>query len=364
VRVQAALTSTAQAFQIKYHGGKRSVYCDHCKSPASNSIVSHLKKKHPQVWRSYVKTFAELREQGYSYKKIMWHFGRAFSWTVIERALVEEGIPPAPAKRKKDLPLQPRSFREESTTLWSFENRGSWAVHDAVYRGNWAPEVPRNLILRYSKRGDWVLDPFIGGGTTAIECALLGRKSIGYDISPGAIALTRNKVRALKRRALKEKEAAPARRVRDSVVRVFLGDARAMKRVPDSSVQLVCAHPPYLNIIGYTRRNPADLSTISDVDRYIREMRKIALEVFRCLKPGGTFCVLIGDVRRNGTVIPLGLRVLNALLDTFDLQEIILKKQNRCQTTPFWKNHRFLQIQHEYLFVLRKPHPQELLAGD
>ena len=62
--MQAALTSTAQAFQIKYHRGKRSVYCDHCKSPASNSIVSHLKKKHPQVWRSYVKTFAELREQG------------------------------------------------------------------------------------------------------------------------------------------------------------------------------------------------------------------------------------------------------------------------------------------------------------
>jgi len=361
--VQAATTSAAQAFQIKYHGGKRFVYCDHCKSPASNSIVTHLKKKHPHVWRRYVEVFAELREQGYSYKKIMWHFGRAFSWTVIERALVEEGIPPAPAK-KRNLPLHPASFHEETTTFWSFESRGSWAVHDAVYRGNWAPEVPRNLILKYSKKGDWVLDPFIGGGTTAIECLLLGRKCIGYDVSGGAVALTRNKIHALKRRARgEEKHRALAKAVRSGVLRLLRGDARNMKQVPTSSVQLVCAHPPYLDIIGYTRRDPADLSTISDPDRYVREMRKIALEVFRCLKAGGTFCVLIGDVRRNGSVIPLGLKVLNALLDTFDLKEIVLKKQNRCQTGPFWKKHRFLQIQHEYLFVLRKPFPQEL-TGD
>jgi DNA modification methylase len=359
VRVQAA-TRSAQAFQIKYHNGKRFVYCEHCKSPAPISIVTHLKKKHPGVWRTFVQTFAELREQGYSYKKIMWHFGRAFSWTVIERALVEEGIPPAPAK-KRNLPLQPSSFREETTTFWSFENRGSWAVHDAVYRGNWAPEVPRNLILKYSKKGDWVLDPFVGGGTTAIEGLLLRRKCVGYDISAGAVALTRNKIRALKRRARgEEKHRALATAVQGGVLRLFRGDARNMKQVPTSSVQLVCAHPPYLDIIGYTRRDPADLSTISDPNRYVREMRKIALEVFRCLKPNGIFCVLIGDVRRNGTVIPLGMKVLNALLDTFDLQEIVLKKQNRCQTTPFWKNRRFLQIQHEYLFVLKKPALQEL----
>ena len=362
--MQVAKQSVAQTFEVNYHDGKRFVLCEYCKSPAETSIVTHLKKKHPQIWRDYVAKFAELREQGYSHKKIMWYFGRAFSWTVIERALAEEGIPPAPAKRRKDLPLQPTAFREETTTFWSFENRGIWAVHDAAYRGNWAPEVPRNLILKYSKKGDWVLDPFMGGGTTAIESLLLGRKCIGYDISAAAVTFTRSKIRALKRRARSEKkDRATAKLVRNGILRLFRGDARNLKHVPTDSVQLVCAHPPYLDIIGYTRRDPADLSTISDPDRFIREVRKIALEVFRCLKPRGIFCVLIGDVRRNGTVIPLGLKVLNALLDTFDLQEIVLKKQNRWQSAPFWKNGRFLQIQHEYLFVLRRPHPQEL-AGD
>ncbi|GBD10408.1 hypothetical protein HRbin23_00049 [bacterium HR23] len=44
--------------------------------------------------------------------------------------------------------LQPAEFRLETTTVWSFENRGKWATHRGDYRGNWAPEIPRNLILR------------------------------------------------------------------------------------------------------------------------------------------------------------------------------------------------------------------------
>lgn len=46
-------------------------------------------------------------------------------------------------------------------------------VHKSDWRGNWSPEVARNLILRYSNEGDVLLDPMIGGGTTAIEAKIL-----------------------------------------------------------------------------------------------------------------------------------------------------------------------------------------------
>lgn len=49
--------------------------------------------------------------------------------------------------------FQPEEFQLEKTTVWSFENRGSWATHQGNYRGNWAPEIPRNLILRYTEPG-------------------------------------------------------------------------------------------------------------------------------------------------------------------------------------------------------------------
>jgi DNA modification methylase len=284
----------------------------------------------------------------------MWHFGRAFSWTVIERSLAEAGVPAIPSK-KKFVDLRPRKFLPETTTLWSFQNRGNWAVHDSAYRGNWAPEVPRNLILRYTKKGDWVLDPFIGGGTTAIECLLLERNCIGFDVNPAALALARHKLKTLRHKLKARLDGHLGKKLPEA--HLFAGDARSMQQVQSSSVQLVCAHPPYLDIIEYTRRNPADFSTIYDPDRYLREMTKVFYEVFRCLKPGGLFCILIGDVRRCGRFIPLGFRVLNALLDCFDLEEIVIKRQHQCATMPFYnsKKNAFLRIAHEYLFVLRKP---------
>ena len=78
--------------------------------------------------------------------------------------------------------LQPNNFQLEPTTVWSFPDRGSWATHSGKYRGNWSPYVPRNLILRYSKPKDWVLDQFIGSGTTLVEAKLLNRNAVGVDM--------------------------------------------------------------------------------------------------------------------------------------------------------------------------------------
>ena len=84
----------------------------------------------------------------------------------------------------------PEKFNLEETTIWSFPDRGKWATHSGKYRGNWSPYVPRNLILRYSKENDWILDQFLGSGTTLIEAKLLGRNAIGVDVNPESIKLS------------------------------------------------------------------------------------------------------------------------------------------------------------------------------
>ena len=49
---------------------------------------------------------------------------------------------------------EPEDFELEMTTHWSFPKRGDWATHDAKWRGNWSPYIPRNILLRYSREAD------------------------------------------------------------------------------------------------------------------------------------------------------------------------------------------------------------------
>jgi hypothetical protein len=94
-------------------------------------------------------------------------------------------------KKATELKLHPEEFELECTTVWAFPRRGNWATHTSDWRGNWSPEVARNLILRYSKKGDVLLDSMIGGGTTAIEAKILNRNIIYSDVNQ--VALDRTK---------------------------------------------------------------------------------------------------------------------------------------------------------------------------
>jgi DNA modification methylase len=149
--------------------------------------------------------------------------------------------------------FQPENFDIECTTVWSFPKRGNWATHRSDYRGNWSPQVVRNLILRYSKEGDTVLDPMVGGGTTLIECNLTGRKGIGIDINPDAIKITKDRLNFDYLYSQPQK--------------CFIGDARKLEVIPDNSVDLILTHPPYADIIKYSDgRIKEDLSGIHSID--------------------------------------------------------------------------------------------------
>src|SRR5690606_34871541 len=87
--------------------------------------------------------------------------------------------------------LHPDEFELECTTVWAFPRRGNWATHKSDWRGNWSPEVVRNLILRYSKEKDHLLDCMIGGGTTAIEAKILNRHITCIDVNEEALERTR-----------------------------------------------------------------------------------------------------------------------------------------------------------------------------
>ena len=245
----------------------------------------------------------------------------------------------------KKISLQPENFELETNTVWSFPNRGKWATHDAKYRGNWSPYIPRNIILRYSNEGDTVLDQFLGGGTTAVETKLTGRNIIGVDINPSAVSLSKNKCDF--EIDLKSK------------IEIRQGDARNLDFIEDCSVYLICTHPPYADIIKYSEDIEGDLSHLNIKD-FLTEIDKVAQESYRVLKKGKFCAILMGDTRKNGMVQPLAFETMRLFeLAGFKTKEIIIKEQHNCQATGFWKTnsikHNFLLLAHEYLFVFKKP---------
>jgi len=244
-------------------------------------------------------------------------------------------------------------FEQEKNTVWNFPKRGDWATHKPDYRGNFAPQVPRNVILNYSDEGDVVLDPMVGGGTTLIEARLLNRNAIGYDVNQNAVNITSERIQFEMKGDAKQ------------VVR--LGNAQNLPE-KDASVDLVIAHPPYANIVKYSDgKNPDDLSNISSLPKFLDALEIAVKEMYRVLKPGRFCAILIGDTRKGQHYIPLSHFVLQRCLRTgFVLKEEVIKTQHNTTHAPRWsasaKHYKFYLIMHEHLFIFRKPVPGEDLS--
>lgn len=236
-----------------------------------------------------------------------------------------------------------KNFELETNTVWSFPDHGKWATHDSKYRGNFSPYVAKNIILRYSKETDIVLDQFVGGGTTLIECKLNNRNAIGVDINPSAVEITKNKLNFNCDNQVN--------------VAVKLGNACYLD-LQNESIDLICTHPPYANIIKYSEGIDGDLSQLKYED-FLVKIEKVACECYRVLKKNKFCAIVMGDIRKNGMVQPLGFQVMQKFINAgFIQKEIIIKEQHNCKTTSFWKTksqkYNFLLLAHEYIFIFKK----------
>ena len=303
-------------------------------------------------------------------KKITREELKIFLKTHNEIVIEEKALPIG--QPKTIVEFQPSSFKLERTNAWSFPDREKWATHAGDFRGNWPPQLVRNIVLRFSKPNELVLDQMCGSGTTLIECKLLDRNGIGVDINPNSVMLTLDRTGF----ECKSPERGPTR----TEIETCIGDARNLDLINDDNIDLIATHPPYAGIISYSKneRVAGDLSALRNIDRYVSAMREIASESYRVLRPRRYCAILEGDTRKHRHHVPIAFRVMQAFLDVgFLLREDIMKNQWRTTATrerweglsktaeECWidadeeaKRGRytdFLLLYHEHLFVFRKP---------
>jgi len=242
-----------------------------------------------------------------------------------------------------------------TSSLWIFNNRDTSGAHLGWYWGNFIPQIPHQIMLRYTKKGDWVLDTFVGSGTTLIECRRLGRNGIGIEL---------NSEVAEKANELIKKE--PNRY--NVVTEVFIDDSKTvnvekvLEKYGINNVQLIIMHPPYHDIIRFSN-NEKDLSNAKSTEEFLKMFGDVLDNVTPHLENGRYLALVIGDKYSKGEWIPLGFYCMNEVLKRgYTLKSIVVKNfegtRGKREQEELWHYRAlvggFYIFKHEYVMLFNK----------
>ena len=257
----------------------------------------------------------------------------------------------------------------ETGSLWMFDGRERKNGHQLDYHGNCVPQILTQLLTRFTKKGDVVLDLFLGSGTSAIEAANLERKAIGVELKQEMADYVRSKL---------------DEQGKSSQVEVIQGDStnqvwvekavqRALKKLnpktsqdktEEQKAQFLFLHPPYADIIRFSDM-PNDLSNAETTEAFLDEFEKVCRLGYECLEPGRFAAVVIGDKYTAGELIPLGFYCMDRMNRVgFKTKSIIVKNMTgnekaKGRMTNLWRYRAlvggFYLFKHEYVLVFQKP---------
>ncbi|MDD4625018.1 MAG: DNA methyltransferase [Candidatus Paceibacterota bacterium] len=240
-------------------------------------------------------------------------------------------------------------------SLWIIPERDKSGKHDGFYHGNFVPQIPRQLIARYTKSDDVVFDPFVGSGTTAFEAESLNRNFVGIDIQPELISYIKGKI--------DNKNNFSELIVGDSASKTTFDNAlKLLESRQRKNVQFAILHPPYADIIKFSDKE-ADLSNCKNLKEFLDKFSQVVKNTVNLLEKNRYLAVVIGDKYTKGQWIPLGFYCMNEVQKLgLTLKSIIIKNMegNRAKQNKeaIWKYRALASdyyiFKHEYILIFKK----------
>jgi len=227
----------------------------------------------------------------------------------------------------------------QTTTLWDYPSQhyGSGQQGDSRYVGATPSYVVWNLLSRYTREGDLVVDPFCGSGTTIDVARDLGRAVRGFDLSPYRADIT-------------------------------AADARDLP-IESASVDFVFMDPPYSDNVKYSE-DPRCIGRINATDEaYFDALAAVFREAHRVLKDRRYFAVYICDYfNKKKGFVPIGLRCLDLLARDFRLiDHVSVVRHNKSLKLGNWhkaaEDDNFFLRGFNHLFIVKKELPASSVGG-
>jgi DNA modification methylase len=244
----------------------------------------------------------------------------------------------------------------KTDSLWIISKRDRSGSHSGSYWGNFIPQIPNQLLRRYTKKGEWVLDPFSGSGTTLIECRRLGRNVLGIDIAPAAINDALEKL---------EEEENPFNTAADLCIAnsIKFNYEEYLCSHGLNSFQFIILHPPYWDIIKFTD-DDEDLSNSNTTRHFLDQISELSKKLYPYLEEERYLALVIGDKYSRGEWNPLGFYAMEEILKNgYKLKSVIVKNfeetKGKMQQRELWRYRAlaggFYIFKHEYIFLFMKP---------
>ncbi len=277
----------------------------------------------------------------------------------INKATLEV-VKPVKTKPYNDIDLNNWKLYEniKTGTWWEFSSREKTGGHSYDYHGNYIPQIATQLLTRYTKKNDIVLDLFFGSGTTGIEARNLERRCIGVELKQEMVNYVSSKFNS-----------------KELVVdiNIIQGDSASEKTkekiqarldiMGESNAQFLILHPPYDDIIKFSDKKE-DLSNCSSTEEFYELFKKVAKNGYDLLEQNRFAALIIGDKYANSRYISLGFECQKRMEEIgFTTKAVIVKnitgnEKAKGKTANLWRYRAlsggFNVFEHEYIMIFQK----------
>lgn len=283
---------------------------------------------------------------------------------------------PAKKKRTRKMPepynaLDGKRWIQNSISVWSDLRKSTEEVrlkHPAIF-----PEmlVERLIETFLPIKGETILDPFTGSGSTIVTAEKMGKRGVGIELSEDYAALASQRIAEVASQRFDEEASSSDQSQVEIKSRVVHGSAMDLsKHVTPGSVDLCITSPPYWNVLNQRRsadhkavrhygNHEQDLGVVEDYQEFLTELTQVFAQVLEALRPGGYCCVIVMDLRKKSRFFPFHSDLAARLQQIGYIYDdlIIWNRQseyNNLRPLGFPSVFRVNKV-HEFILLMQKP---------